>query len=104
MSAPRSASTTSKKIAATRLKPLWISGRIADMHLLEEPHRFAVALNAHGEAYDAGALTARGIGEAAAIGAADGVREQRGHGVRVRRRRGLRRVNGVAPVTPQLTG
>src|SRR5256885_13165807 len=99
MSAPMSASTTSRKIAAIRLKPLCVSGRIVHVYLLKKPHRFAAASDLHGKADDAGARTAGGVAEAAAC---DVVRKERV--VRCYRRRRLRSGNAVVPVAAQLAG
>src|SRR5256885_4211482 len=97
MSAPMSASTTRRKIAAIRLKPLSVLGRIVHVYLLKKPHRFAAARDLHRKADDAGARTDGGVGEAAAR---DVVCQQRV--VRRYRRRGLRGGNAVVPVAAQL--
>src|SRR5687768_17274296 len=96
MSAPKSARTTSRKIAATRLNPLWVSRNIVKVHLLKKLDRFAVALHLQGQGQDARAQATSGgvIAETARgdVGGEQGV--VRGH-----RRRRLRSGDAVVPVT-----
>src|SRR5687767_14063471 len=98
MSAPSSASTTRRKIAATRLNPLWVLRHIVDVHLLKEPDRFAVALHLQGQGEDARAqaAAARVICEAAS---GDVGREQCVVVSHWRRR--LRSGDAVVPITAQ---
>src|SRR5467141_537369 len=112
MNTPSSASTTSRKIAATMLNPPWretlsfesgaISGHIAHVHLLKKLYPFVALLNLQGQAHNAFALrgAARRIGEAATANSGNIAREQRVVGSRRRSR--LRIHNSVVPVAPQL--
>src|SRR5688500_13832113 len=92
------ASTTSRKIAATTLKPEWRrSRRIADMHLLEKADDFGGALDTQLQANNARTRADGIVGE----GAAKDIARQQGIATRARRR-GLRSLDRIAPVAAQL--